>query len=78
MYSRKEDEKANNSFNCPIVISYSETLKNNIEELKDVEFINPFLPLDKKGLSKRFMEIEEFKKYKFTKSELNNAIKKPE
>ena len=78
MYSRKEDEKANNSFNCPIVISYSETLKNNIEELKDVEFINPFLPLDKKGLSKRFMEIEEFKKYKFTKSELNNAIKKAE
>lgn len=24
------------------------------------------------------MEIEEFKKYKFTKSELNNAIKKAE
>ena len=78
MYSRKEDEKANNSFNCPIVISYSETLKNNIEELKDVEFINPFLPLNKKGLCKRFLEIEEFKKYNFTKSELNNAIKKAE
>lgn len=27
MHSRKEDQKANNSFNCPIVISYSETLK---------------------------------------------------
>ena len=51
---------------------------NNIEELKDIEFINPFLPLNKKCLSKRFMEIEEFKKYNFTKAELNSAIKKAE
>ena len=34
-YSRKEYEKADNHYNCPIVISYSEVLKNNIEELKD-------------------------------------------
>ena len=33
-YSRKEYEKADNHYNCPIVISYSEVLKNNIEELK--------------------------------------------
>ncbi len=49
-YSRKEYEKADNHYNCPIVISYSEVLKNNVEELKDpsVTFLNPFLPLDVK------------------------------
>ncbi len=74
MYSRKEDKTADNSYNCPIVISYSETLKNNVEELKDVEFINPFLPFEKPGLVKRILELEQFKKYKFTKKELNDAI----
>ena len=80
MYSRKEDENANNNFNCPIVISYSENLKNNMEELKDkdVKFINPFLPFNKSGLAKRFLEINEFKKYNFTKQELNSAIAKAE
>lgn len=33
-YSRKEYQKADNHYNCPIVISYSEVLKNNVEELK--------------------------------------------
>ena len=33
-YSRKEYQKANNHYNCPIVISYSEVLKNNVEDLK--------------------------------------------
>ena len=80
MYSRKEDENANNNFNCPIVISYSENLKNNMEELKakDVNFINPFLPFNRNGLTKRFLEINEFKKYNFTKQELNSAIAKAE
>ena len=34
-YSRKEYEKADNHYNCPIVISYSEVLKNNVEEIKE-------------------------------------------
>lgn len=80
MHSRKEDKNANNDFNCPIVISYSENLKNNMEELKDrdITFINPFLPFDKKGLEKRFLEIEEFKKYNFTSKELKLAINEAE
>lgn len=77
-YSRKEDKSANNHYNCPIVISYSENLKNNIEELKDkdIKFINPFLPFDKKSLAKRMLEIKEFKEYNFTTQELNSAIDK--
>ena len=45
-YSRKEYEKADNHYNCPIVISYSEVIKNNVENLKKVKYINPFLPID--------------------------------
>ena len=79
-YSRKEYEKADNHYNCPIVISYSEVLKNNVEELKDpsVKFLNPFLPFDKKNLVKKMLELDEFKTYKFTKKELNEAATKAE
>ena len=79
-YSRKEYEKADNHYNCPIVISYSEVLKNNVEELKnpDIKFLNPFLPFDAKGLTKRILELDEFKEYNFNKKELMNAAKKAE
>ena len=79
-YSRKEYEKAENKYNCPIVISYSEVLKNNVEDLKTdgVEFLNPFLPFDSKNLSKRILELDEFKKYNFTKKELKEAAQKAE
>lgn len=76
-YSRKEYDKADNHYNCPIVISYSEVLKNNVEQLKDskIKFINPFLPFEIKNLVKRVLELDEFKEYNFTKDELLNAAK---
>ena len=80
MFSRKEDEKANNKYNCPIVISYSEVLKNNIEELKNrnIKFINPFLPFSTKELVERIMELNEFREYYFTKKELVEAAEAAE
>ena len=77
-FSRKEQEKADNKYNCPIVISYSEVLKNNVENLKQVKFINPFLPFDATNLVKKVLELEEFKEYKFTKHELIEAAEKAE
>ncbi len=79
-YSRKEYEKADNHYNCPIVISYSEVLKNNVEELKNenIKFLNPFLPFDAKNLTKRILELDEFKEYKFSKKELLEAAYKAE
>ena len=79
-YSRKEYEKADNHYNCPIVISYSEVLKNNVEELKenDIKFLNPFLPFDCKKLAETIMELPEFAEYNFTKKELLTAAKKAE
>lgn len=79
-YSRKEYEKADNHYNCPIVISYSEVLKNNVEGLKNdnIKFINPFLPFEKKNLVKKIMELKEFEAYHFTKAELLKAAEKAE
>lgn len=79
-YSRKEYEKADNHYNCPIVISYSEVLKNNVEELKnpDIKFLNPFLPFDAKNLTKIILELDEFKEYNFNKKELMEAAQKAE
>ena len=79
-YSRKEYKGADNHYNCPIVISYSEVLKNNVENLKNdkIKFINPFLPFDKENLVKKVLELDVFKEYKFTKKELENAAIKAE
>ena len=44
-YERNETPEANNHYNCPIVTSYSENIKNNVEEIGrgDVKFCNPFM-----------------------------------
>ncbi len=44
-YERSEFEAANNHYNCPIVTSYSENIKNNVEEIGRGEAVlrNPFL-----------------------------------
>ena len=36
------------TYNCPIVCSYPEVIRNNVENLreKEIRYINPFMPLD--------------------------------
>ena len=45
---------------------------------ENIKFLNPFLPFDKKNLVKRILELDEFKEYNFTKTELNDAVEKAE
>ena len=47
-YERTEAEGANNHYNCPIVTSYGENIKNNMEELQnaDIVYQNPFLSFE--------------------------------
>ncbi|HIX59348.1 MAG TPA: 2-hydroxyacyl-CoA dehydratase [Candidatus Blautia gallistercoris] len=44
-YERQEFPDAVNHYNCPIVTSYAENIKNNVDELNDpsIDFRNPFL-----------------------------------
>ena len=55
-WERQEDSSATNHYNCPIVMSYPQALKLNIDELGEgtkVEFMDPFIPYDKKSELKR-------------------------
>lgn len=76
MFEKKEFTNSDNNYNCPIVQSYSEAIKLNVEELEKehINYINPFLPLEKKALIKRLLEIPEFKEYNFKKSEVKRAV----
>ena len=46
-YERQEFPDAINHYNCPIVTSYAENIKNNVDELNDpsIRFHNPFFSL---------------------------------
>ncbi|MBR4284024.1 MAG: 2-hydroxyglutaryl-CoA dehydratase, partial [Anaerotignum sp.] len=48
VYERRDSAAADNNYNCPIVASYNENIKNNVEDLKerDIRFMNPFLSFD--------------------------------
>ena len=77
-YERKEVPGAGNHYNCPMVTSYSENIKNNMEELKekDVKFLNPFMAFTSEEiLSKQLQEV--FKKeFDIPESETKKAAKK--
>ncbi|MBP5465448.1 MAG: 2-hydroxyacyl-CoA dehydratase, partial [Treponema sp.] len=59
-YEKLEDTGAGNHYNCPIVTSYPEVLRNNVDELRQdasILFMNPFLPIfDREGLAVRLYE----------------------
>ena len=44
-YEHQEDPGAQNHFNCPIVVSYAENIKNNVEAVADgsIRYLRPFL-----------------------------------
>ncbi len=58
-YERQEIKDANNHYNCPIVTSYAENIKNNVDEITSgsVRFLNPFMSFgSKEALTKRLVE----------------------
>ena len=77
-YERDEMEGTNNHYNCPIVTSYAENIKNNMEELatEHINFMNPFLALDNEEAlkSRLFEELEA--QYHLTADEINHAVDK--
>ncbi|WP_041721454.1 acyl-CoA dehydratase activase-related protein [Alkaliphilus metalliredigens] len=71
----KEQQGADNHFNCPIVTSYPEAIKNNMEVVEEnhITFMNPFLPLHNKvRLQERLFE--ELQKMGVNRDEINQAL----
>ena len=59
-YERTEFEDAPNHYNCPIVTSYAENIKNNVESLRTehIRFENPFVAFTNLEVaSKRLVEV---------------------
>ncbi len=84
-WERQEDETAGNHFNCPIVASYPEALRLNIDELKDspTAFVSPWLPYDNKEKLKERLYKELSRTYKdavmktgphLTQTEIDDAV----
>lgn len=58
-YEMNNDGKGDNHYNCPVVATYGEVIKNSIPELreKSVRFMDPFLPIyDKERMLERLTE----------------------
>ena len=74
-YEYKEDSGANNHYNCPMVTSYPDVIKNNIDDLKEknIKYLSPFLSLhNKEKLYKRLYKI--FEEFNVTKKEIIEAL----
>ncbi len=72
-YERQENPKAQNHFNCPMVVAYPENLKNNLEAVSEgkVRYLRPFMAFtDQKTVSDRLV--------KFCKNEWNISAKEVE
>lgn len=73
VYEKKEDESADNHFNCPVVASYTEVIRTNVDALKEggTPLVSPFLNFDSEPvLRKRLQETFPF----IPKEELASAF----
>ena len=71
------DEKSgDNHFNCPVVAYYSELLRGNMDNLKKVVFLSPYLNINKKSeLAKELAAyLNEHMQEKFTLKEMKKAV----
>ena len=75
-YERNEFAEANNHYNCPIVTSYPENIKNNIDVIVngEIEFLHPFLSLTNvETLTRRL--VEEFsERFNIPGEEISSAV----
>lgn len=59
-YEHMETENAQNCYNCPIVISYAENLKNNVDDIqqKNIKYIRPFISFEsEKTTTERLIKV---------------------
>ena len=74
-YEFKEFTDSHDHFNCPIVTSYPELIRNNIDLLKEnnIDFIQPFVSLeDQNKLAKRLAQV--FKPMNISAKEVRHAL----
>ena len=75
IYERQEYTDVGNHYNCPVVGSYPEVIKNNVEHLEEnnINFKNPFVSLNNPSTLFNVLK-ETFKEFNVSDNELLNAI----
>ncbi|MCI8300451.1 MAG: 2-hydroxyacyl-CoA dehydratase [Lachnospiraceae bacterium] len=75
-YERDEFPDSNNHYNCPIVTSYAENIKNNVDEITSgtVRFLNPFMSFaSKEVLAKQLVQVFS-QEFSIPAEEINAAV----
>ena len=75
-YERNEFPEANNHYNCPIVTSYSENIKNNVDEITSgqMKFLNPFMAFTNEEILSEQLVAVFGKEFNIPESEIRNAV----
>ena len=76
-YERQEVEGAQNHYNCPIVVSYSENLKNNVESVTkgEVKYLRPFIAFTSETtVADRMIRVCE-EEWNISEKEVREAVK---
>jgi predicted nucleotide-binding protein (sugar kinase/HSP70/actin superfamily) len=76
-HEQQEQKEADNHYNCPIVVSYPEVIKNNMDVLREkhILFMKPFLPFDneKRLVRRLYKELEQFN---ISEQEIRKSVEK--
>ena len=75
-YERNEFPDSNNHYNCPIVTSYAENIKNNVDEITSgqMRFLNPFMSFaSEETLSSQLVKTFT-KEFAIPESEIRDAV----
>ncbi len=75
VYEQKENKTADNSYNCPVVVSYPEVIKNNIfnQPGTKIAYINPFISFAHPRKIASLL-VRAFQGYAVTKGEAQRAV----
>ena len=77
-YERNETPEAGNHYNCPMVTSYAENIKNNVEELHGdkILFRNPFMAFTNKEVLSEALVKEFTEQFQIPEQEILDAADK--
>lgn len=77
LYEQEEQKNAQNHYNCPIVQSYPEVIKNNIDEIRDGEvgYLHPFINLaDPEGVAQNMHRALVAQGFDLTHDQVQEAV----
>lgn len=75
VFERQEDVKADNHFNCPIVQSYPDVIRNNVDDIREgkVDYRNPYINLANEASVADVLAVT-FQDLGITKEEIQKAL----